>query len=257
MENEQREPAPGLFVNRGLAVLRADKAAVLRPLLRQTVAYRHLRDGELVARGVGWVEEVLGDDPEVSSIFTPLTITINVDAFESVEFDLAEVGRLRYVLRRGDEAIETVRLEQPDLCVVDVMLPGLDGLSICRILRRESDVPIILLTARASEIDRVIGLDNGADDYVTKPFASRELLARIRANIRRTRAEAEAAATPLAARLAVGLARRVAAPVGARERATLCRGAYRGGPRTLARPRVRARDGPGGSLRPRDPRDPR
>ncbi|MEI7604781.1 MAG: hypothetical protein RIQ87_1048 [Chloroflexota bacterium] len=106
MENEQHEPAPGLFVNRGLAVLRADKANVLRPLLRQTVAYRHLRDGELVARGVGWVEEVLGDDPGVSTLFTPLTITINVDAFESVQFDLAEPGCLLYTLRARDESVE-------------------------------------------------------------------------------------------------------------------------------------------------------
>ena len=106
MENEQREPAPGLFVNRGLAVLRADKAAVLRPLLRQTVAYRHLRGGEVVARGVGWVEDVVGDDPGVSSMFTPLTITINVDAFESVQFDLEEPGSLRYTLRTRDESVE-------------------------------------------------------------------------------------------------------------------------------------------------------
>ena len=106
MDHDRREQAPGLFVNRGLAVLRADKANVLRPLLRQTVHYRHLRDGALLARGVGWVEEVLGDDPGVSTIFTPLTITINVDAFESVQFDLEEPGCLRYTLRSRDEAIE-------------------------------------------------------------------------------------------------------------------------------------------------------
>lgn len=106
MDHDHLERLPGIFVNQGLALGRADKANVLRPLLRQTVTYRRLQDGKTIAAGMGWVEEVLGDDPEVSSIFTPLTITINVDAFESVEFDLAEVGRLRYVLRRGDEAIE-------------------------------------------------------------------------------------------------------------------------------------------------------
>lgn len=74
----------------------------------------------------------------------------------------------------------------PDICVLDVMLPGLDGLSLCRILRRESDMAIILLTARAGEVDRVIGLDNGADDYVVKPFSLPELTARIRAALRRT-----------------------------------------------------------------------
>jgi hypothetical protein len=106
MDHEQDESLPGLFVNRGLAILRADKANVLRPLLRQTVSYRHLHRGELIARGMGWVEEVLGDDPEVSSIFTPLTITINVDAFQSVEFDLSEPGNLRYTLRGGDSVVE-------------------------------------------------------------------------------------------------------------------------------------------------------
>lgn len=106
MDHDHLEHLPGIFVNHGLAIGRADKANVLRPLLRQTVAYRRMHEGKTIASGIGWVEEVLGDDPEVSSIFTPLTITINVDAFESVEFDLAEVGHLRYVLRRGDEAIE-------------------------------------------------------------------------------------------------------------------------------------------------------
>ena len=106
MDHEQHNRAPGLFVNRGLVVQRADKANILRPLLHQTVSYRHLRDGEQIVRGHGWVEEVLGDDPEVSSIFTPLTITINVDAFESIEFDLSEPGSLRYVLRSGADAVE-------------------------------------------------------------------------------------------------------------------------------------------------------
>ncbi len=106
MDHNHDELTPGLFVNRGLAILRADKANVLRPLLRQTVSYRHLQGGELIARGMGWVEEVLGDDPEVSSIFTPLTITINVDAFQSVEFDLSEPGHLRYTLRSSDAVVE-------------------------------------------------------------------------------------------------------------------------------------------------------
>ena len=106
MDHDHDELTPGLFVNRGLAILRADKANVLRPLLRQTVSYRHLQGGELIARGMGWVEEVLGDDPEVSSIFTPLTITINVDAFQSVEFDLSEPGHLRYTLRSSDAVVE-------------------------------------------------------------------------------------------------------------------------------------------------------
>ena len=106
MDQEQHEQLPGIFVNQGLAIGRADKANVLRPLLRQTVSCRRQQGGTTIASGIGWVEEVIGDDAEVSSIFTPLTITINVDAFDSVQFDLEEVGHLRYVLRRGDEAIE-------------------------------------------------------------------------------------------------------------------------------------------------------
>ena len=85
----------------------------------------------------------------------------------------------------GEEALELARSQAPDVCVLDVMLPGLDGLSLCRIIRKESDVPIILLTARGAEIDRVIGLESGADDYVVKPFSLPELMARVRAALRR------------------------------------------------------------------------
>ena len=85
----------------------------------------------------------------------------------------------------GDTALELARQEHPDVCVFDVMLPGMDGLSLCRILRKESEVPIILLTARGAEIDRVIGLESGADDYIVKPFSMPELVARLRATLRR------------------------------------------------------------------------
>ncbi len=85
----------------------------------------------------------------------------------------------------GEEALELARSQAPDVCVLDVMLPGLDGLSLCRIIRKESEVPIILLTARGAEIDRVIGLESGADDYVVKPFSLPELMARVRAALRR------------------------------------------------------------------------
>jgi DNA-binding response OmpR family regulator len=98
---------------------------------------------------------------------------------------MRDEGHTVITATRGDAAIEIARHEIPDLCLIDVMLPGLDGLTVCRIIRRESVVPIILLTARASEIDRVIGLDNGADDYVTKPFSMPELSARVRAALRR------------------------------------------------------------------------
>jgi len=86
----------------------------------------------------------------------------------------------------GKEALRLARESHPDLIVLDIMLPGIDGLGVCRALRAESSVPIILLTAKTTEQDRIIGLDLGADDYVTKPFSPKELAARVRAVFRRT-----------------------------------------------------------------------
>jgi len=85
----------------------------------------------------------------------------------------------------GATALGMARQERPDLIVLDLMLPGMDGLDVCRVLRRESDVAIIMLTARVEETDRLIGLELGADDYITKPFSPRELVARIRTVLRR------------------------------------------------------------------------
>jgi two-component system, OmpR family, alkaline phosphatase synthesis response regulator PhoP len=85
----------------------------------------------------------------------------------------------------GETALAMARAEQPDLIVLDLMLPGMDGLDVCRRLRQVSGVPIIMLTARVEEADRVVGLELGADDYVTKPFSPRELVARVRATLRR------------------------------------------------------------------------
>jgi two-component system, OmpR family, alkaline phosphatase synthesis response regulator PhoP len=87
--------------------------------------------------------------------------------------------------RTGDEALMRVRTETPDLVVLDLGLPGLDGLDVTRTIRRGGDLPIIILTARDDETDRIIGLELGADDYVTKPFSPRELVARVRAVLRR------------------------------------------------------------------------
>lgn len=93
------------------------------------------------------------------------------------------------LVKHGEQAFGTVQREQPDVVLLDVMLPGLDGLAVCRKLRETSDLPIVLVTARGEEADRVLGLEWGADDYVAKPFSSRELLARIRAHARRARGE--------------------------------------------------------------------
>jgi DNA-binding response OmpR family regulator len=105
------------------------------------------------------------------------------------------VATLRYNLERegyqvttasdGESALAAARENRPDLIVLDLMLPGLDGLDVCRILRREMTMPILMLTAKTEEVDKVVGLELGADDYVTKPFSMRELLARVRALLRR------------------------------------------------------------------------
>ncbi len=86
---------------------------------------------------------------------------------------------------QGPDGLQLAREAAPDLVILDIMLPVLDGLSLCRMLRRESDVPVIMLTARGTEMDRILGLETGADDYVVKPFSLGELLARVRANLRR------------------------------------------------------------------------
>jgi two-component system, OmpR family, response regulator len=92
-----------------------------------------------------------------------------------------------FLVSRGDRALREVLRVHPDIVLLDLMLPGCDGMRVCRELRERLDVPIIILTARKEEADRVVGLEGGADDYVVKPFSPRELLARIRAHVRRTR----------------------------------------------------------------------
>ncbi len=94
------------------------------------------------------------------------------------------------VAGEGREGIAAVLRERPDVVLLDLMLPGMDGLEVCRELRSRVDTPIVMLTARGEEADRVMGLEGGADDYVPKPFSSREILARIRAQVRRARGKA-------------------------------------------------------------------
>lgn len=106
---------------------------------------------------------------------------------ESLAYNLHHQGYQTEVVGDGLAAIEAARRISPDLIVLDLMLPKLDGLEVCRILRREMNVPIIILTARDEEIDRVVGLEIGADDYLTKPFSMREFLARVKAQLRRVR----------------------------------------------------------------------
>jgi DNA-binding response OmpR family regulator len=110
---------------------------------------------------------------------------------DTLEYNLTHQGYEVQVVGDGFKAIETARDFRPDLVLLDVMLPGMDGFEVCRILRQETNVPILMLTARDTEIDRVIGLEIGADDYITKPFSMRELQARLKALLRRVRFDQE------------------------------------------------------------------
>jgi len=106
---------------------------------------------------------------------------------------LTEEGYEVAVAVDGAQALEAARAERPDLILLDVMLPAIDGMEVCRQIRTWSAVPIIMLTAKMGEVDKVVGLEVGADDYVTKPFSSRELVARIKANLRRAQMQAQQA----------------------------------------------------------------
>ena len=98
----------------------------------------------------------------------------------------AQGGFHSKIVERGDEVLRQFHSEQPDLVLLDLMLPGMDGIEVCKRLRAESDVPIIMVTARVEEIDRLLGLELGADDYICKPFSPREVVARVKAVLRRS-----------------------------------------------------------------------
>lgn len=102
-----------------------------------------------------------------------------------VKFNLTKEGYTVVTVFDGEEALSQFKEESPDLVLLDLMLPKIDGLEVARQIRKDNDTPIIMLTAKDSEIDKVLGLELGADDYVTKPFSNRELVARVKANLRR------------------------------------------------------------------------
>ena len=112
------------------------------------------------------------------------TLTYNLSR---QEYDVVKTGN-------GRTALTLAREHKPDLIILDVMLPGMDGFEVCRILRQEMSMPVLMLTARAEEIDKIVGLEMGADDYLTKPFSMRELLARVKALLRRVELTREEAA---------------------------------------------------------------
>jgi DNA-binding response OmpR family regulator len=106
---------------------------------------------------------------------------------ETLEYNFKRQGYEVSTAADGLSALKVARSDQPDLVVLDVMLPQLDGLEVCRLLRQESSAPILMLTAKAEELDKIVGLEVGADDYMTKPFSMRELMARVKALLRRVR----------------------------------------------------------------------
>jgi DNA-binding response OmpR family regulator len=114
---------------------------------------------------------VIDDEPKI--------VEICRDYLKAAGFEVASA-------EDGPRGLAAARHEQPDLIVLDLMLPGMDGLDLCRQLRKESNVPVIMLTARVDEVDKLVGLELGADDYITKPFSPRELVARVRTVLRRT-----------------------------------------------------------------------
>ena len=106
---------------------------------------------------------------------------------ETLAYNLKKQGYEVETVGEGPGALKAARKSPPDLIILDVMLPGMDGFEVCRILRQEMTTPVLMLTARDDEIDRVVGLEVGADDYMTKPFSMRELMARVKAMLRRVR----------------------------------------------------------------------
>jgi len=105
---------------------------------------------------------------------------------EMIQFNLQKQGYDVLLAGDGRSGLQIAREQKPDLIILDVMLPGIDGFEVCRVLRKDFSVPILMLTARTEEIDKIVGLEMGADDYITKPFSMRELIARVKANLRRT-----------------------------------------------------------------------
>lgn len=121
-----------------------------------------------------------------------------------LKINLEKEGYSVLVAMDGEEGLSLALSENPDLVLLDVMLPKMDGFEVCKKIRQKSEIPIVMLTARSEEIDKILGLELGADDYVTKPFSVRELLARVKANLRRTVAPVPETAEPGSGDIKIG-----------------------------------------------------
>ncbi len=131
------------------------------------------------------VQNVLKTDDTGASKPVVLVIDDEENVCELITLYFEKAGYAVACAGDGNDGIEMVRSQKPDMVILDLMLPGMDGLDVCKEIRKFSNVPLIMLTARVDEVDRVLGLEIGADDYVTKPFSPRELLARVKAVLRR------------------------------------------------------------------------
>jgi len=128
-----------------------------------------------------------------------LIVEDDPNLLETLKYNLRKEGYTAIAASDGEQAIDAARHEKPDLLILDIMLPKLNGFEVCRILRKEMTIPILMLTAKADETDKIVGLEIGADDYMTKPFSMRELMARVRAMLRRSKmAEPPSSAEPSA-----------------------------------------------------------
>ncbi|MGD0779639.1 MAG: response regulator transcription factor [Dehalococcoidales bacterium] len=116
-----------------------------------------------------------------------LIVEDDINLLEAIKYNLRKEGYNAVTAGDGERALEVARQEKPDLLILDIMLPKMNGFEVCRILRKEMTVPILMLTAKADETDKIVGLEIGADDYMTKPFSMRELMARVRAMLRRAK----------------------------------------------------------------------
>ncbi len=132
-----------------------------------------------------------------------LVVDDETSLLETLTYNLQKQGYEVVTAADGLVALDLARQTKPDLIILDLMLPGMDGLEVCRILRGEMNTPVLMLTARDDEIDRVVGLEVGADDYLTKPFSMRELLARVKAMLRRVRMMREEIAPPQGSAISV------------------------------------------------------
>ena len=121
--------------------------------------------------------------------YSVLIVDDDVKLVKLLQTYFAKEGYITYIANDGLDALQVVRERKPNLMVLDLMLPGLDGLDVCRKIRKDNDIPIIMLTARDEESDRLIGLEIGADDYVTKPFSPKEVIARAKVILRRANKE--------------------------------------------------------------------